>query len=140
MQRRYVILFCALLGAGAGALLAQQKGTSEPKPLPWELAKDRVEAARKTFETVQLEFRDGKATLDQLRDWSNRWVQAQQEVSTKKADRLAALEAHVARMKIVEKLALERFQAQRGLNSDISAAEYWRVDSELRLARERTSK
>lgn len=140
MNRYLVILLCALLGAGVGGLVAQQKATSEPKTPPWELAKDRVEAARKTFETVELEFRQGKATLDQLRDWSNRWVQAQQDASTKKAERLAALEAHVTRMKTVEKLALDRYQAQRGLASDMSAAEYWRVDGELRLARERTSK
>jgi hypothetical protein len=99
-----------------------------------------MEAARRTCQALAQEYLEGKATVEQVHQWSQRWLNAQRDLSSKKADQLAALEAHVSRMQELEKAARTRFDSHRGALSDLSAAEYHRIDAQLALSRAKSSR
>lgn len=140
MTWRHGMVAGLILAAFVAGTTFAPSAPPEAKMPPWELAKARAEAARKAYESIEQEYLEGKATQEQVRDWSNRWMRAQQDISNKKPDQLAAIEAHVTRMRQLEKAALGRFQSRRGNASEVSAAEYFRVDAELSLSKARTSK
>jgi hypothetical protein len=112
----------------------------EKAPPPWELARAKLNAAQRTCMSLALEYLDGKATAEQVHQWSRRWMDAERDVSNKKADQLESLKNHVSRMRLLEQAAQERLQKRRGLASDVPAAEYHRIEAELALSRARTSR
>jgi len=63
---------------------------------------------------------------------SERWLDAELALSEKKEDRFAALEAHVARTREVERIAFARARAGAGTEADTHAAAYERYNAEIR--------
>jgi hypothetical protein len=129
-----------VLAGQALAPTAAQEAKKEPKAPPWELAKAKVEAARKACQAVALEYVAGKASMEQCHQWSRRWADAQREVSSKRTNLLEALEAHVMRMEELEKAARDKFDKQRAQVSEVYAAEYHRIEAELALSRAKNSR
>jgi hypothetical protein len=78
------------------------------------------------------------STPGEVYNWSVRWLNAQRDLSSKKDDQIAALDGHLQRMKDLEK----RVAALSGQVSELeaSAAEFYRVEAELWLAREKAKK
>jgi len=130
-------LALALLGIGSTSAPSAPPETKTP---PWELAKAKVDAARKAYLSIAQEFLEGKATVEQVHQWSVRWLNAQRDVSSKKPDQITALEGHIARMQQLEKDAKEKYEGRRGPVSDMFAAEYHRVDAELTLSKTKSSR
>ena len=58
-------------------------------------------------------------------------------MSSGRAARVAAAEAHVARMKDLENVVRVRYKAGLGTQADVSAAEYYRAEAEIGLAQAR---
>lgn len=141
MHLRHLILsapvLCLLLTANAFAPPPPKEEKTTP---PWELARAKVEAAKKTCMAVAHEYLEGKANVEQVHQWSRRWMDAEREVSNKKTDQMESLKAHVNRMQQLEKAAQDRLQSRKGLTSDVSAAEYHRLEAEMALSRTRTSR
>ena len=129
-------LLSVLLAATAWGQAARE----EKKSPPWELARAKMDAARRTCQALAQEYLEGKATVEQVHQWSQRWLNAQRDMSSKKSDQLTALEAHVSRMEQLKKAARTRFDSHRGPFSDLSAAEYHRIDAQLALSRAKTSR
>jgi hypothetical protein len=131
------LVLALLFAANAMAPSAPPEGKAAP---PWELARNKVDAARRTCLAVAQEYLEGKATVEQVHQWSQRWMRADQQANNKKAEQLEALKGHVSRMQELEKKAQDRLQNRRGLASDVPAAEYHRLEAELDLSRARSSR
>jgi len=100
-------------------------------------AKARVEAARKVYEgrwarlPVDLNWR---FDIDKDYQWSRRWLEAEREVSDKKADQIAAAEGHLDRMKKEEAYVKDQVSSGVGSPVDLSAAKFYRLEAEHILA------
>jgi hypothetical protein len=146
MSRRYavsagLVLGLILLGSVFAPSPAQEKKTAEPKKsMPWEVAKAKAEAAKRAAKAFAREYLEGKATVEQVERWSRRWLDAQREISSKRSEQLAAYEGHVERMQELEKAAQTKFESKQGLESDLSVAEYLRLEAQMMLSRAKSSK
>ena len=123
-----------------GSALAPSAVPPDSKPPPWKLAEAKYEAAMATCRALAGEFQDGKATYQQVAEWSRRWRDAQRDIKVKRAEQQAAYEEHVKRMEELEKTATDRFNNRRGQKSDMHATEYLRIEAELELSRFKGSK
>jgi hypothetical protein len=131
-------VLCLVLTANALTTSAPPK--EEKTTPPWELARAKVEAAKQTCLALAQEYLEGKATVEQVHQWSRRWMDAEREASSKKPDQLEAIKAHVNRMQQLEKAAQERLQKRKGPASDVPAATYHRLEAELAVSRSKTSR
>jgi hypothetical protein len=101
-------------------------------------ASARRDAARKAFE-LRLERRKVDLSVnfdpDYLRQWSRRWMKAEQEMAADKVGSIAAAEAHLGRMKKVESMTHALANAGLSAAPDVVAAvEYFRLEAEDWLA------
>jgi RNA polymerase sigma factor (sigma-70 family) len=111
------------------ALLAEAKGPMK------DLLKEQFEAAQLETESRWGEFMAGRGTLDIAMHASQRLLQAELDLSSKKADQLAALEAHLKRMKEIEAVNQARFDAGRIPVQDLAQSRFNRVRAALQLER-----
>jgi hypothetical protein len=99
------------------------------------LLQARLDAAREEFDARKKEFDVGRGTLDIVFGASHRILHSQKELNPKKDDQIAALQAHLDRMKDVEQINTDRFNAGRITIQDLKVAEYYRLDAEIMLER-----
>jgi hypothetical protein len=97
-------------------------------------AKARVEAARKVYNGMlrrrQIDPKFG-LNLEKFYQWSRRWMEAQHDVSATKKNQVAAIEAHLARIKTLEKAVKEVIKAGSDASSyEAKAAEFYRLEAE----------
>jgi hypothetical protein len=109
-----------------------------PAPVPEELLKARRDAAQKTYQLImkRAEVDTGlRGHVEELAKWSRRWLQAELALSEKKADQVAAYQAHLDRMKAAERFA--RSLVKTGMEGPhvAAAAEYHRIEAEIELVR-----
>jgi hypothetical protein len=118
----------------------------EAQALP-ALRKARLDQARKSYEEAmqasQQTRRVGDTVLPLARAedvylWSVRWLDAERGMSDRKEDRVAALEAHLKRMKELRQRVT--VMAEGGLvpGLDVRAAEFYQAEAELWLAQARS--
>jgi neutral trehalase len=140
---------CALLVilSMSGSAESQQSSSKNLAPTqtktrtpPWELARAKVDAARRTCQSVAEEYLQGKASVEQVHLWSRRWLDAQRDISTKRSEQISAFEDHVERMRQLEQAAKNRVESRQAPASEASAAEYHRLEAELSLSRAKTSR
>ena len=63
------------------------------------LIRAKRDAVRKTFETVWIDYREGRGGMERLYWWLRRWLEAEQELSGKQKTALvAAAQGHLDRM------------------------------------------
>jgi broad specificity phosphatase PhoE len=95
MDRRMVIagMFLGLVAAATAA-----PGAPEPKALA-DLKKARRDAVQKSYEEAVAACATGRGSAEMVYQWSRRWLEAERDISDKKAERTAALTAHGDRMK-----------------------------------------
>jgi hypothetical protein len=129
------LIVVLVLGGGAFAPSA-----ADPKQPPWKMAEARVEAARQACLALAQEYADGRATQDQVRQWSQRWMDAQRNATSKKSEQVAALEDHVKRLQQLEAKAKERVAGKRAQPSEAYTAEYYRIEAEMQLAQSKPGK
>jgi len=132
----FALVFAGLALAPSGA----QEGKKEPKTPPWEKAKEKFEAARKAYSALYLEYKAGKATIEQCSQWSQRLMNAQREAKNTRANNLEALEQHLGCLQELEKAAQERADKNRGQISDVYVAEYHRIEAESALAKAKSTR
>jgi len=107
---------------------------AEDKPqVPRELLEQRRDAARKVFTEDFKRFFNFRAEINPMFAWSQRWLEAELVLSDKKADRIASLEAHLERLRRLEKVAIQHARVGQLHQRDADAATYYRVDAEIRL-------
>jgi outer membrane protein TolC len=100
-----------------------------------ELLKDQHEAALTEARARWEELLAGRGTLDIFIGASRRLLEAERDLSDKKADQVAALENHWRRMKVLVEVNQERFDAGRVPIADLSQTKFYRIQAEIALER-----
>ena len=136
----FFLSFVLLFLMAAEAFAPPTPPDKEKKPSARDMAKAKLDCATRACQAVAQEFLEGKAKTEQVNMWSRRWMAAQREVTSKKADQVAAAEAHVNRLQQLEKAAKDKYDAKHGPLSDVYSAEYHRLDAEIELARVQSGK
>jgi hypothetical protein len=99
-------------------------------------AKARMQAAQKVYKGLMarsaIDPNVGPGIYDQLYRWSQRWMEAQADSGTKK-DQAAAAEAHLARMRELEKMARKLEKQKLLAPYELSAIEFYRLAAEKHL-------
>jgi hypothetical protein len=99
-----------------------------PKPPP--LAEARYRAALKQFEEVWTYYRQSRTDSFLTYYWSRLVLDSQQDLSNVKADRVAAFEAHLDRMRRLEALVVRVRKLGFGFSTDVGATAYYRLEAE----------
>jgi RNA polymerase sigma factor (sigma-70 family) len=100
-----------------------------------ELLKTQYETAAGVADARWREFQAGRGTLEFLLESLRQLADAERDLSERKADHVAALERHVRRLRDIEKVNEERFNAGRIYIHDVWEPRYHRVHTELALER-----
>lgn len=125
-----------LLGLALTAFsVAPAPPETPPKPSP--LAEARYKAAARQFDEVWTYYRQSRTDSFLTYYWSRLLLEAQEDLSDAKADRIAALEAHQERMKRLEALVLKVRKLGFGFSTDVGATAYYRVEAKRWLEKAR---
>ena len=101
-------------------------------------ARVQLEVVRQVFELRLQASRHGESPdLDQTYVWSRRWMDAQQALSETKAERMAAIETHLARMKELRNITQQLYEAKEIGAQDVMAFSFYVAEAELWLAEAR---
>jgi hypothetical protein len=132
MRASFGLLFGLLL-----TLLAFAAAPEDPTKVPPELAKARLDAARTTYEQKVRRIRNlgGASDPEQFYIWSGRWRDAEEAIKPGQQGLTAAAQAHLERMKTLAQLFAESAKLGQAGQEDASAAEYYRIQAEIDLAR-----
>ena len=79
-------------------------------------------------------WQHGRADLDDAPLWSHRWMDEELRLATGPAARIAAITAHLERVRSIEQIAEARKESARGTDVDILKARYYRLEAEEMLA------
>jgi hypothetical protein len=130
----FATLILVLAAAPAALLRPAQAGQGEAAAN----AKARLEAARKVYEAYLDRYKRGEPqplNAELLYRWSRRWLEAQQELATKKGEKVAAAEAHLTRMRRFEEYLRGMHKSGVAATFDVAGAEFYRLDAERWVAR-----
>jgi hypothetical protein len=97
-----------------------------------ENARARMEAARKVYELSwkRLSAEGGEPDYEKFYRWSQRWMEAEKELAAKKADRVAAVQGHLDRMKDMEKKVKDQLKRGFVTAAEESATVFYRLEAE----------
>ena len=118
----------------SGRSAAAAAPSAEP-PKAESLAKARHEAAIKQYDETWAYYQQARIDSYQVYVWSRLMLDCRRELTAKPADRIAALEEHLARMKKLEVLITKVRRLGFGRSYDVGAAEYYRLEAEHWLSR-----
>ena len=121
-----------LLGLALAAVSVAPAPPDTPRK-PSALAEARYKAAVKQFDEVWRYYREDRTDSFLTYYWSKIVLEAQQDLSDAQADRIAALEAHLGRIKRLEALVLKVRRLGFGYSIDVGATAYYRLEAELWL-------
>ena len=137
MKTRNLALAGILLGLAAATWL---RADPQPAPakVPSKLELAKVEAARRTYEVMWRNNKEGLAPFAELAyRWSRRWLEAELELSDQKADRVAAYQAHWTRMRQLRQATRGRWQNRVNTVEEVTATDYYIVEAEIWLEQAR---
>ncbi len=110
----------------------------------------RADAARRVYEGLLAPNTSATPTgkgnpstgpdYDQIYAWSLRWMQAAQDVSDKREDRISAVQAHVDRMRKLEDVVRAQREKQSASDADVAATQYFRLQAEADLMKLQAAK
>lgn len=127
----------------AALVLLPTFGSATPAAVTREdLTAAKLKAARLVYEAMVKELHEGRGQVDadRLYLWSRRWMEAQRDASPKKADQIAALEAHRDRMKDLRKMAEQRYKAGQGSHAEVLCVDFYLAEAELWLSKANKAK
>jgi hypothetical protein len=135
MFRRAIVL---ALVVGLAAMGEPPRARADDPSSVADLMKAKADTARRAYEASVAALATGKADAEKVYLWSRRLLEAQQDSSDKKADRLAALEGHLGRMKDLRKISEERYKQGAAIHADVVATDYYVAEATLWLAQAKT--
>lgn len=104
------------------------------------LGKSRLAAALKQYDETWAYYKQARIDSYQVYVWSRMVLDCRREMAAKAADRVAALDEHLTRMKKLEALITRVRTLGFGRSYDVGAAEYYRLEAEHWLELERARK
>jgi hypothetical protein len=128
---RIVLLPLGLFALGVTPLSSAP--APAPPKVPRGLLEARVKAARDTYQLKLRRLKESQGLPMELPAWSRRWLEAEVALAEKKADRVAAYQAHLDRMKEVERLTHNFARTGQGRAEDATGATYFRTEAEIWL-------
>jgi RNA polymerase sigma factor (sigma-70 family) len=143
------LLLAALTIGGGAAVLAYGARPSEPRQDPGagqkagnkgppsvaDLARERLQAAREVHDGLLRQVRQGTINGAEIATWSPHLLAAELDVAATPAERRAALQAHVERLKENERLIKAYVDAGRSPAHELARARCLRLEAELLLAK-----
>ncbi len=133
-RSRFVILSFVL------AFLSIAPAAPDAPPQPSPLANARYQSALKQYEIAWSYYQQARIDSYQVYVWSRLIVDSRRDQSSKPADRIAALEEHLDRMKKLETLIIKIRRLGFGRSSDVGASEYYRLEAEVWLDQARSGR
>jgi hypothetical protein len=116
----------------------------DPSPIPPDqaaylsaLLQARHRAAQKQFDETWVYYKQARTDAFPVYVWSHFVLQTQFDLSEKQSDRIAALEAHLDRMKKLDELLTKVRRLGFGQAIEVKAVEYYRIEAEYWLAHAR---
>jgi hypothetical protein len=97
-----------------------------------QLKKERLEAAKKGFETT--------STLHYMWIWSARVLECELALSDGADSRIAAYENQLRRTDTLEKMVVDGQKSQTYTVAELMEAKFYRLDAKCKLAEEKTKK
>jgi RNA polymerase sigma factor (sigma-70 family) len=104
------------------------------------LMTERVEAAKGEVDVRMQQFEQGRGTQDFLMHGSKRLLIAELDGTDKKDQQLAALQAHLDRMKKIQDIDQTRFEAGKESIENVYESKYYRLEAEIWLERAKVGK
>jgi hypothetical protein len=104
------------------------------------LAEVRLQAALKQYEETWVYYKQARIDSYQVYVWSKLILDCRREITDKPAELLTALEDHLIRMKKLEALIKNVRRLGFGRSYDVGASEYYRLEADLWLTREKSAK
>ena len=102
-----------------------------------KLLQDLLQAANEEYKVRMQAYLNGTTTSEQLAGAARRVMTAELERSEKKEDRVTACETYLQRTTEVAKRAMASFKAGQAAQADAMQAEYYRLEAEIMLEREK---
>jgi hypothetical protein len=125
---RQVVIFGFALAALSIAPAPQEKA-----PKRSALAEARLKAALKQYDETWTFYKQSRTGSFPVYYWSRLVLDSQRDLATNKAERAAALEAHLARMNELEALVKKVRKLGFGFSIDVGASEYYRIEAQVWL-------
>jgi hypothetical protein len=125
-----------LLGVALAVLSIAPAPPEKPKAKS-ALATARLTAATKQFDEIWTYYRQSRTDSFPVYYWSRLVLDSQVDLSEGKADRIAAHEAHIERMRKLEALVNKVRRLGFGFSVDVKATEYYRLEAERWLEKVR---
>ena len=122
----------ALMALGPALTDVQGADPSPAAPKVAKLMRNKLEAARTAFQKV---WPDGWRDVEVPYRWSLRWLEAERELANKAEDGIAAFQAHLERMRDMERVTKRLLQQRQIPIDQASAAEFYVAEAEVWLAR-----
>jgi hypothetical protein len=131
MNARRVVIAGLGLGLLATALLRAAQPAAAPR-VPERLAQAKVDAARKTFELVWQNNKEGLVPFAEVAyRWSRRWLEAELERNAQKPAQATAYQAHSDRMRSLARITRERFKNRVNPIEEVTAADFYVAEAEI---------
>ncbi|HEY8076683.1 MAG TPA: hypothetical protein VIF62_21305 [Labilithrix sp.] len=121
-------------GTSSAPIAISEAHAAPPPAVDTQLAKERLEAARRVVANNAQAYTSGSVGLDEVALWHEHLFRAQEDVLTGQALVDAARE-RVATLKGLETLAQRRVNAGVTGQAEIAKATYYRAGAEMDLAR-----
>ena len=134
MFRRYVIacVIFAVLATGL-AVTAVVLGESQSPPTR---AEQRLKLAQEANDAINAMSKAREnASSEQVYRWSRRLMEAEEGISDKKVDQVAAINAYLLRMKAMEQRLSQAYRQGEASYLDDLEAQWYVLEAELLLAR-----
>ena len=129
MKMRSAVLIAFLLAPPLAIAVRAGSQVAAPQ-VPDKMVKAKVDAARKTFEAIWQNNKEGLVPFVEIvYRWSRRWLEAELELSTKKADQVAAYQAHADRMRELARVTRGRFRNRVNTIEEATAVDFYTAES-----------
>jgi hypothetical protein len=123
---------CGLAAAVWLRVAPEAAPAKAPPKVPAALVKAKVDAARRTYEVIWTNNREGLVPFAELAyRWSRRWLEGELDLSDKKADQLAAYQAHRDRMRKLGRITHERYQNRVNTVDEVTAVDFYVAEAEV---------
>src|SRR5439155_5524439 len=101
------------------------------KPAPNDPGKTRIEAARKLYERWARQYAAGSIDAEGVHQWSSRLMEAETQLVRQQKERISAAEAHLGRMRDLQKLVRQVTANRRSSLDSYLAADNYCAEAEI---------
>jgi hypothetical protein len=130
-----------LLVSIVGTLLRAAPQPPQAAKASEKLIRAKIDAARRTYEVFWKDYKEGLIpVVEVVYRWSRRLLEAELELSDKKADQVAAHQAYTRRIRELARAARDRYRIRTNTIEEVTSTDFYSAEAELWLERARNRK